>query len=131
MRTRLVGAVLTVGSLALALGIRFARGSILDSDNPLNQVSGTILYASAVYGGALFLLPRARPLVLAALATGFCWAVEFFQLTGLPADWSAHSTLARLVLGAHFDPADLGWYLAGVLPAALLHRWTSRSRSTA
>ena len=119
---------LTAGSLAVALGIRVTRGSVLDSDNPLNQISGTILYAAAVYGAVLFLFPRSRPLVVAVYAAGFCWLVELFQLTGLPAAWSAQSVLSRLALGAHFDPADLAWYLAGVLPVAALHHFVTRRR---
>ena len=70
----------------------------------------------------------AGPLVVAVYAAGFCWLVELFQLTGLPAAWSAQSVLARLALGAHFDPADLAWYLAGVLPVAALHHFITRRR---
>jgi len=55
------------------------------------------------------------------VAVGFCWLVELFQLTGLPAQWSDHSVVARLVLGRQFDPADLLWYLVGVLPLVLVH----------
>ena len=117
--------------MALALGIRLAAGSVLDSSNPLNQVSGTVLYASAVYGGVLFLRPGSRPHWVAAGAAAFCWLVELFQLTGLPAAWSAHSVAARLALGVHFDPYDLVWYLVGVLLAAALHHLTLRRQMTA
>ena len=124
--------LLTGGSLALALGIRLAAGSILDSSNPINQVSGTVLYASAVYGGVLFLRPAGRPRSVAAVAVAFCWLVEFFQLTGVPAAWSAHSVAARLALGVHFDPVDLAWYVVGALLAAALHRHlTLRRQMTA
>jgi hypothetical protein len=128
---RVFAFLLTGGSLALALGIRLAAGSVLDSSNPINQVSGTVLYASAVYGGVLFLFPRSRPGVVAAVAAAFCWLVEFFQLTGVPAAWSAHSIAARLALGVHFDPFDLAWYLVGVLLAVALHHLTLRRHLTA
>ena len=122
--SRLLGAALVVGSLGLAFAIRLVTGTMLETTGPLEQISGTALYASAFYGGVLFLWPRGRPTVVALISIGFCWAVEFFQLSGVPAALSAHSVVARLVLGRAFDPADLAWYVLGVLLAAAIHHLT-------
>ncbi|MFU8874548.1 DUF2809 domain-containing protein [Micromonospora sp. SL4-19] len=101
--------------LAVALTIRAL------SDGRLEQYSGTALYASMVYAGVLFLWPRLRPVPTGAAAIAFCWAMECFQLTGVPAVLSARSLLARLVLGVQFDPVDLLWYPVGVVPLVALH----------
>jgi hypothetical protein len=120
---RLFGGALVVGSLAAAFAIRLVTGSMLESTGELEQITGTAFYASAVYGGVVLVRPR---LPAALLSLAFCWAVEFFQLTGIPAGLSARSVVARLVLGQSFDPQDLIWYVVGVALAALLFRLHSR-----
>lgn len=106
--------------LAVALVIRALSGGRLE------QYSGTALYASMVYAGVLFLWPRWAPLPAGGIAVGFCWLVEVAQLTGVPAALSARSLLARLVLGVQFDPTDLAWYPAGVVPLVAVH-WLVRA----
>lgn len=125
MGQRAAAAAAVVTILAVALGIRVlaSGGGIFDSSGALAQYSGTVLYAAMIYAGIFVLAPGMRPWLAAALALGFCWAVELLQLTGLPAELSARSTLTRLALGVHFDPADLAWYAAGVLPVAAAHQW--------
>ncbi|WP_305788271.1 DUF2809 domain-containing protein [Symbioplanes lichenis] len=111
-----------VAILAVALGIRVASDtSVVDSSGALAQYSGTALYAAMVYAGVYVLFPRLRPPVAGAAALALCWAVELFQLTGVPAELSARSTLARLALGVAFDVTDLLWYAIGVLPLVLAH----------
>ena len=129
--SRLLGAALVVGSLGLAFAIRLVTGATVETTGVLEQVSGTALYASAFYGGVLFLWPRGRPLPVALISLAFCWAVEFFQLTSVPATLSAHSVVARLVLGRVFDPSDLAWYVAGILLAVGVHYLTLCRRTTA
>lgn len=58
---------------------------------------------------------------------GWCWLVEFGQLTGVPATLAAHSTLARLALGTTFHPADLLWYGIGATATFCLY-WTVLSK---
>ena len=111
-----------VVSLVVAFGIRLLTRSTLETTGALQQISGTAMYASAFYGCLLFLWPRARAAVLAIASLGFCWAVEFFQLTDIPARLSAHSVVVRLVLGEKFDPTDLVWYLLGIALAVGVHR---------
>jgi len=127
---RLLAVAVAAGSLAAAFGIRLAGNGVLDSSEGLAQRSGTALYAALVYAGVVFLWPRRSPLVAGGIAIGFCWAVELFQLTGVPAELSAHSMLARLALGVQFDASDLAWYPVGVVPLAALH-WLLRARHEA
>lgn len=133
-RVRLAGLAAVGGFLAIALGIRvLASGDgVLDSSGALQQHSGTALYASMIYAGVYFLAPRAAPAVAGAAAGAFCWLVELFQLTGVPAELSARSVIARLALGVQFDATDLAWYVVGVLPLVLLHvgveRWRRHRR---
>ncbi|MFI7543103.1 DUF2809 domain-containing protein [Actinoplanes sp. NPDC049599] len=115
MRGRLAAVVVVALVLGLAFGIRAG------SDGPLEQFSGTALYASMSYAGVFVLWPAASPVRAGLLAVGFCWAVEFFQLTGVPAALSAGSLLARLVLGMQFDWVDVAWYPVGVVPLVLGH----------
>ena len=130
MRIRLIGLAAVCGFVALGLGVRFLAG---DGSGAFAQSAGTALYASMIYAGVFVLRPSTTPLVAGAAAVLFCWAIEFAQLTGIPAALSERSVPARLVLGAHFDPADLLWYVGGVAPLVLVHavaRKLSYRRST-
>ncbi|MFI6760894.1 DUF2809 domain-containing protein [Micromonospora sp. NPDC050417] len=120
--TRLLALASAAVFLAVALAIRAV------DDGALEQHSGTALYASMVYAGVLVLWPRLTPVAVGAVAVGFCWLVECAQLTGVPAELSSRSLLARLVLGVQFDPTDLAWYPVGVVPLVALH-WSLRARS--
>ncbi|MFE2110909.1 DUF2809 domain-containing protein [Kitasatospora sp. NPDC059463] len=81
-----------------------------------------------LYALVLLVAPRLRPWAAAARAAGLSWAVELFQLTGVPDDLARYSALARLVLGSTFNPPDLLWYLAGAASAALAHLGASAAR---
>jgi hypothetical protein len=120
---RVSAAVAAIVFLAVAFGIRLLPGSagILDGSGAFAQNSGTALYASMIYAGVFVLFPAVRPVVAGIAAIGFCWAVELFQLTPVPAYLSERSLIARLVLGAHYDPADMLWYPVGVLPLLAAH----------
>jgi hypothetical protein len=78
------------------------------------KYAGVALYASLVYALVVILAPRLSPRWAALAAVGFCWLVEFAQLTPYPADLSARNGLARLVLGSTFNAPDLFWYVVGV-----------------
>ncbi|GIF45921.1 membrane protein [Asanoa ferruginea] len=129
---RLVALACVAGLLAVALGIRMlaSGASVLDSSGALAQYSGTVLYAAMVYAGVFLVAPTARPLVAGGVAIAFCWLVELLQLTGWPAELSERSVLARLALGVEFDASDLFWYVAGVLPLAVVHHALVRPTST-
>ncbi|MGN9806309.1 DUF2809 domain-containing protein [Micromonospora sp. L32] len=114
---------------ALFLGVALAIRAV--DDGPVRQYSGTALYASMVWAGVLFLWPRMAPAPVGVIAVLFCWMVECAQLTGVPADLSARSLVARLALGVQFDPVDLLWYPVGVIPLAALHRLVAQPVSQA
>ena len=120
MRGRLPALAAVVVIVGLAFGIRSV------SDGGLAQHSGTALYASMIYAGVFLLWPVVPPVRAGVIAVGFCWAVEFFQLTGIPAALSERSPAARLVLGASFDWVDVAWYPVGVVPLVVLHLLVSR-----
>ncbi|MEU4695308.1 DUF2809 domain-containing protein [Actinoplanes sp. NPDC023714] len=109
--------------LAAGLAVRLLSGGAgaLDGSTALAQNAGTALYAALIYAGVVVLFPATRPLTAALTAIAFCWAVELLQLTPVPALLCGRSVIARLVLGAHFDPADMLWYPIGVIPLAALH----------
>ncbi len=109
------------GFLVVGLGIRLLSGGVVDGSGALAQHAGTALYAAMIYAGVFLLIPRAEPWAAGTAAITFCWLVELLQLTGLPAELSERSLLARLVLGAKFDALDLAWYPIGVLPLAVIH----------
>jgi len=90
--------------LALGLGVRAFTGG------DFAKYAGVALYTTLIYAVLAFWL---RPLWSAVVATGISWAVEFFQLTGIPAELSARSSLAHLVLGSTFNAPDLFWYAVG------------------
>src|SRR5215468_3619816 len=116
---RILTPVLALVFLAVALALRATTHGIVQN------ASGTALYASMVYVAIVFFWPRMHPLTVGAIAVGFCWAVEISQLTGVPAYLSARSIVARLVLGLAFDPWDMAWYPAGVVPLVVVH-WLLR-----
>lgn len=103
-------------TVAAGLGVRAVAGGDVAKD------AGDALYTVLLYTLVLLAAPRMRPGRAAAWAAGLSWAVELFQLTGLPDAWGRRSTLARLVLGSTFNPPDLLWYLVGAGGAVLLHR---------
>lgn len=127
LRFRLLMLAAGVGFLAVALTVRAVTAGALNSTGRLEQYSGTALYASMSYVGVLFLWPRRSPLTTAGIAWAWCWAMECFQLTGIPGELSTQSLLSRLVLGVQFDRTDLLWYPAGIVPLVVLH-WLLRHR---
>lgn len=125
-RTRLRAcgaAVLTLAAgLALTLMVEGAAGTY----------AGDALYTVLVYLLVVLIAPRARPSTAATVALVFSWAVELFQLSGVPAELSARSFAARLVLGSTFNGPDLLWYAVGAASVWLVHaRARARSRATA
>jgi hypothetical protein len=95
------------------------------------KYAGVALYAALIYAIVVFLAPRAAPVVAGAIALGVCWAIEFAQLTPLPAALSSRSVLARLILGATFSPADLIGYAVGIAVMLGLHGVANRIRRQA
>lgn len=121
MRARLVPVLASFAVLAAGLGVR----PVLGGD--LAKYAGDALYTVLIYCLILVVAPRTRPWTTAAIALGFSWAVEFFQLTSVPARLSG-STIARLVLGSTFNAPDLFWYAIGAAAAFGVHALTRKTR---
>ncbi|MFD0277470.1 DUF2809 domain-containing protein [Kitasatospora sp. NPDC127111] len=117
---RVAAAVAAVLTVAAGLGVRAVAGGAFA------KYAGDALYTVLVYALVVLVAPRLRPLPVAVAAAGLSWAVEFYQLTGVPDELGRRSALARLVLGSTFDPPDLFWYLAGAALAAALHTAAAR-----
>ncbi|MFJ3970869.1 DUF2809 domain-containing protein [Streptomyces parvus] len=115
-----VAAVAALGTVAAGLAVRAG------ADGAFAKYAGSALYTVLLCTLVAFCAPRARPLMVAATALGLSWAVEFAQLTGVPAELSAHSTAARLILGSTFNAPDLFWYAVGAAVAWSVHAGTRR-----
>lgn len=113
--TRVVAATAALVTVAAGLGVRSVAGG------ELAKYAGDALYTVLIHAAVLFLVPRVRPLTAAASALAFSWAVEAAQLTGVPAELSARSAVARLVLGSTFNAPDLFWYVVGAALAWAAH----------
>lgn len=84
------------------------------------------LYTVLVYLLVALAWPRLRPWWPAAIAFGFSSAVEFFQLTGIPAELAERMPVVSLVLGERFGWLDIASYACGALAAALVDVTVSR-----
>jgi len=89
-------------------------------DTAGSDIAGDALYAAAVYATVVLIAPRLRPVAVAAIAAGWCIAVELFQLTGIPLAAGAAFAPAMLVLGTVFDPRDLAIYSLTVAVACAI-----------
>lgn len=117
----LVAAVVCIVPVGLAA--RFLLGGWVA------DAAGGVLYAVLVYLLVAFCLPHHRPLFIAVVSLGVCWAVELLQLTPLPRDLGAVFPPIRLVLGTTFVAWDLLAYAAGVVAAWLAEHCLVRART--
>jgi hypothetical protein len=90
-------------------------------DGAIAKYAGDLFYTLLLYTLVIVVAPRTRPIWAAAFALGVSWLIEFAQLTGIPAELAARSTMARLVLGSTFNPPDLLCYVAGALLGWAIH----------
>jgi hypothetical protein len=125
---RLTAVASGVAFLAVAFAIRAFGGGPMFSSAPLEQYSGSALYASTMYAFVVFVWPRVAAPLAGIVALGVCWALELAQLTGVPAALSARSIVARLLFGATFDWVDMLWYPVGIVPIVAVH-WFLRART--
>lgn len=123
-RVRLTAAGAAALTVAAGLGVRAAAAG------DLAKYAGDALYTVLVYALVVLVAARTKPPAAAATALAISWAVEFSQLTPVPAELSRHSVIARLVLGSTFNPPDLFWYAAGAAFAWLAHGAATRRRPT-
>ncbi|WP_406146774.1 DUF2809 domain-containing protein [Streptomyces sp. NBC_01012] len=112
---RATAAAAALVTVLAGLGVR----SAVDGD--VAKYAGDALYTVLIHTLVVLVAPRVRPLTAAGAALAFSWAVELAQLTGVPAELSRRSALARLVLGSTFNAPDLLWYVAGAGLAWAVH----------
>ncbi|MFD8982437.1 DUF2809 domain-containing protein [Streptomyces sp. NPDC059564] len=116
VRTRTAAAGAGVVVVAAALGLRAV------TDGSLAKYGGDALYTVLLLALVVLVAPRVTPLRAAAIALAASWAVEFLQLSDVPAELSRRSVIARLVLGSTFNAPDLFWYAVGAAAGWLLLR---------
>ncbi|MFC9176530.1 MULTISPECIES: DUF2809 domain-containing protein [Streptomyces] len=116
LRARALAAGAAVVTVAAGLGVRAGADG-----GALAKYAGSALYTVLLCALVAFCAPRARPVAVAGTALALSWAVELLQLTGVPAELSARSTAARLVLGSTFNAPDLFWYAVGAAAAWGVH----------
>ncbi|MFZ4843168.1 DUF2809 domain-containing protein [Mycetocola saprophilus] len=92
--------------------------------------AGDALYAVAAYLAIGILWVRLRPIPLGLVTVAICWAIEFFQATGIPLRLAEQWIGWRYLLGTTFNGVDLIAYLLGGVLIAALDTWW-RSRATA
>lgn len=107
---------------AIAAAAAVAAGALIRLVLPgaLGSYGGTAAYGAAMYTAVLLVRPVVVPRRAAIVATGACWLVEGFQLTGIPRAWSG-CALSRWFLGVAFDWGDMGAYVPGAVCAGLIH----------
>ncbi|QNE75704.1 DUF2809 domain-containing protein [Streptomyces finlayi] len=121
-RTRLSAAGAAVLTVTAGLGVRAVAGG------DVAKYAGDALYTVLIHALVVLIAPRVGPLVAVGAALGFSWAVEFAQLTDVPAELSARSVVARLVLGSTFNAPDLFWYGVGAVAAGCVHAGAAARR---
>ncbi|MFJ4846357.1 DUF2809 domain-containing protein [Streptomyces sp. NPDC088733] len=105
--TRPGAAAAAVATVGAGLGLRaVAAGDVA-------KYGGDALYTLLLVALVVLVAPRVSARMAAGSALALSWAVEFLQLSDVPAELSARSTVARLVLGTTFNAPDLHWYAIG------------------
>lgn len=103
--------------LALAAVVVVAAGLLVHAFAPggfVGDAAGDALYAVLIVLLVAFVVPWWPSWASGSVALAWCVAVEFFQLTGLPAQWGAVFRPIGLVLGSGFAATDLLFYALGV-----------------
>lgn len=116
VRSRLPGAAAAILTVAVGLLVHTY------GDGWLAGYVGDALYTVMVYALVVAVRPAIGPAVAAWWAVGISWAVEFLQLTDIPAQLSAAVPLMRLVVGTTYNALDLVAYVFGATTAYLVHR---------
>ncbi|GAA2258213.1 DUF2809 domain-containing protein [Streptomyces amakusaensis] len=123
VRIRLVAAVAAAVTAGAGLGLRAVAGG------DVAKYGGDALYTVLLLTLVVVIAPRTRPSRAAAIALATSWAIEFLQLSPLPAELARQSTVARLVLGSTFNAPDLFWYAVGAAAGWVVHTSVRRRRT--
>ncbi|MFF1442472.1 DUF2809 domain-containing protein [Streptomyces sp. NPDC058295] len=115
IRTRLLAVGAALLTVVAGLGLRAGvSGGVA-------KYGGDALYTILIFTIVVLVAPRVTPLTAAGSALAVSCAVEFLQLSQVPAELSQRSDLARLVLGTTFNALDLFWYVVGAVVGWLVH----------
>jgi hypothetical protein len=115
------GCILLALTVALGLGSRRVPVGLQVWDKSL----GDVLYTVMVYLVLGLLRPTTKPAVLGALALAISFAIELFQLTGIPAKMPR---ILHVVFGTAFAWHDMACYVVGALLASGLHAFMQHRR---
>jgi hypothetical protein len=96
-----------------------------------DKTTGDVLYAVAAFFATALVAPRASVGVVAGTAFAACFAIECFQLTGMPVELARAPPWVHWLLGAEFAWHDVAAYAAGVVLAAVLALPSTRWRAGA
>ncbi|MCG2623715.1 DUF2809 domain-containing protein [Arthrobacter sp. I2-34] len=121
---RLILCMMALATIVLGLSVRSAGTAAWT--NP----AGDALYAVLVYVVVALLVPRKPARLVAMVAAAVCFAIEFFQLTGLPAELGNWLPPVRLLLGTTFGAADLIAYAGGTAMAYVADSLVLRAART-
>lgn len=105
--------------LALTIVFGLASRAVHVGWSVWDKSVGDVLYTVAAYLVLAIAMPRARPIVLGAAAFAFSFAVELFQLTGIPLALYQDHRWVRLFLGTSFAWHDVICYALGAAVVAL------------
>ncbi|WP_125562506.1 DUF2809 domain-containing protein [Pseudoalteromonas rubra] len=104
--------------VTILLGL-LSRSSLIELPRLLSLYAGDTLWAMMVFWLCCCVRPAVRTTVVALLAVGFAFSIEFSQL--YQAQWLndiRHTRVGALVLGFGFKVSDLACYALGILMAA-------------
>ena len=101
------------GAVAIGAGSRLWPIGVGVWDKSVGDVAYAVMIAFVV----LFVWPRAKPIAIGGIAIGICFAIEVFQLTGLP---RRAPRLLRIALGDTFAWHDMACYVVGGLVAGAI-----------
>ncbi|GAA0324584.1 hypothetical protein GCM10010302_74640 [Streptomyces polychromogenes] len=113
-----------VAAAALTVGAGLGLRAVAEGD--LAKYGGDALYTVLLLTLVVAAAPRLSPTRAATIALATSWAIEFLQLTPVPAELSRRSILARLVLGSAFNAPDLAWYAVGAAAGSLIYSMLRR-----
>jgi Protein of unknown function (DUF2809) len=119
--------VRSVATLAVTILLGLASRAVHVGWSVWDKSIGDVLYASAAYFVLAIAVPRARPVVVCVAAFAFSFAIELFQLTGVPIALYERHRWVRLFLGTSFAWHDVACYAIGAMLAAIV-TWSSEER---
>jgi hypothetical protein len=99
--------------------------------HPMMKSLGDALWAAMFFWLFAAIWPRASTRRLALDTLAFTFAIEFFQLTGIPLRLAAANRLFTLLFGTTFNWPDLGAYTSGIAAAAGIRTMLRRCPASA